>query len=302
MPDDPTYARVDMAVERLPARLQRPVTWGLSRWPGRIFLATTASFIKLEIFDRSMSIAAQFFTSVFPIVIMLATWFGADDSKLSSTLGLPGETADLLDQVMAGQSSTAFGIVGVIIVLASATSLSRALTRAFAAIWDLPRPRIQVVNAWRWVAVVMTLVIALILARAFTNATDGLPPPGFWQIVASLIFDVAITVFVVWILLAGAVPVRNLVTGAMLFGFLMLFIRPASSHFLPLYLDSSANRYGSFGVAFTYIAWLYVISWCLLATHAIGAVITTDNGAFGTWIRGTPRPEAGAAEDAAITE
>ena len=283
-----TYVHVDAAVERLPGWLQRPVAWGLSRWPGRIFLATTASFIKLEIFDRSMSIAAQFFTSVFPIVIMLATWFGGNDSRLVSSLGLPGETEQLLDEAMAGQSATAFGVVGVVVVIASATSLSRALTRAFAAIWDLPRPHIKVVNAWRWVAVVMTLVLALVFVRAFTRATDDLPPPGFWQITASLVFDVGVTVFVTWILLAGAIRVRRLLPGAALFGLVMLFIRPVSTHWLPQYLDSSADRYGSFGVAFTYLAWLYVISFAFLAANGIGAVIGNDNGTVGTWIRGRP--------------
>jgi membrane protein len=284
--DEPTYARVDAALERLPSWLERPVGWGLSRWPGRIFLATTAGFIKLEIFDRSMSIAAQFFTSVFPIVIMLATWFGDDGSKLAKSLGLPSSTENLIDQAMAGQSQTAFGVVGVIIVLASATSLSRALTRAYASIWDLPRPRIQMVNAWRWVTVVMTLVLALLAARLFVRVTDGLPPPGFWQLVSSILFDVGLTVFIGWILLAGAVPVRRLVPGALLFGVCMLFIRPASAVFLPRSLDQSAEHYGSFGVAFTYLAWLYIISYCLLASNAIGAVVTNDNGPLGTWIRG----------------
>lgn len=283
--ENTNYARVDQALERLPSWLQRPVAWGLTRWPGRLFLGTTAAFIKIEIFDRSMSIAAQFFTSVFPIVIMLATWLGGDNSKLVNSLGLPKETEDLIDQAMSGQSQTAFGFIGVIIVLASATSLSRALTRALAVTWDLPRPRIQVINAWRWVAVVMTLVLALVVARAFVDVTDGLPPPGFWQVVTSLTFDVAITVFVGWILLAGVVPIRRLLPGALLFGLCMLFVRPASALFLPKSLDTSAQHYGSFGVAFTYIAWLYIIAFCFVAANAIGSVIVNDDGSFGAWIR-----------------
>jgi membrane protein len=44
---------------------------------------------------------------------------------------------------------------------------------------------------------------------------------------------------------------------------------------LPHALDSSADRYGSIGVAFTY-----------LAASVLGQVIATDTGWFGQWIRG----------------
>jgi membrane protein len=39
-------------------------------------------------------------------------------------------------------------------------------------------------------------------------------------------------------------------------------------------------------VAFTYLAWLYVVSFCFLATATVGRVIATDTGQLGTWIRG----------------
>jgi membrane protein len=63
-------------------------------------------------------------------------------------------------------------------------------------------------------------------------------------------------------------------------------VRPASSAFLPRALDVSADRYGTIGVAFTYIAWLYAISFCFLVAALVGQVIATDQGWFGRWIRG----------------
>src|SRR5262245_46336740 len=242
---------LDSALAHVPAWLRRILAWMLSRWPGRILVGSTAAFIKVELFDRSMSIAAQFFTSVFPIVIMLATWLGSGDSNwIGDALDMPDQTQAVLDQAIQGSSQAAFGVVGTIIVLASATSLSRALTRAFAAIWGLPRPKTQLTSAWRWLAVVMTLVLGLIAVHTYASLTDNVPPPGVWYVIGALAFDVSIDVFVPWLLLAGAIPVRRLLPGGLLFGCVMLFVRPATAAWLPRALDSSAERYGSFGVAF----------------------------------------------------
>ena len=54
---------------------------------------SAASCIRIEIFDRSMTIAAQFFTSVFPILILIATWVNATDtSRLAEAINLPEES------------------------------------------------------------------------------------------------------------------------------------------------------------------------------------------------------------------
>ena len=40
-------------------------------------------------------------------------------------------------------------------------------------------------------------------------------------------------------------------------------------------------------MAFTYLAWLYVVAFCFLLTGVMGKVIATDEGRFGAWIRGS---------------
>lgn len=89
-----------------------------------------------------------------------------------------------------------------------------------------------------------------------------------------------------WILLSGTVAPRSLVPGALLFAIVMLVARPASAAWLPRALEASADRYGSIGVAFTYLAWLYALSFCFLATTTIGQVVESDRGTFGRWLRG----------------
>jgi membrane protein len=243
--------------------------------------------VRIELFDRSMAIAAQVFTSVLPILIVSASWVAADGGSLADTLGVPDETQSVLDEAMgAAAGSDTFGVVGTLAVLASATSLSRALTRAFAAIWELPRATFRLSSAWRWVAVVLALVLMLVTARALTRYLRELPPPTLWQVTATLALDVAIAVFVPWLLLSGQVRPRHLLPGAFVFGVAMLALRPASAVWIPHALQASQARYGSIGVAFTYLAWLYVVSFCLLTASVMGQVVTSDQGRFGHWLRG----------------
>jgi membrane protein len=279
-------------LERMPLRVQRVLVRLLHRWPGRVALRSAASCIRIEVFDRSMTIAAQFFTSVFPILILLASILGAADSgAIADAVDMPDESREVLDEVLAESGGSTFGIVGALIVLASATSLSRALTRAFAAIWLLPRPRSTLRSAWRWLAVVVSLALSLVVVRALSQFAAAVPPDGVWQRVVAFCLDAALMVLVPWLLLTGAVGLRRLVPGALLFAGVMLVVRPASALWLPRALDVSAERYGSIGVAFTYLAWLYVVAFCVLVSAVLGQVLATDPGWLGRRVRGDREQE-----------
>jgi membrane protein len=103
--------------------------------------------------------------------------------------------------------------------------------------------------------------------------------------------DLVSASFVPWLLLSGAVRLRRLVPGALIFAGLMLTVRPASALWLPRALEVSADRYGSIGVAFTYLAWLYVVSFCALLTAVVGQVVAEDPGWLGRLIRGHAHPD-----------
>jgi membrane protein len=288
------------AIDRLPPWTRRPATRLVAGWPGRIALNSAESCVRIEIFDRSMTIAAQFFTSVFPILILFASWVGRlRTDTIADAVDMPEETRSMLDQAVQASASAGFGLAGAVIVLASATSLSRALTRAYAAIWQLPRPRSTLRSAWRWLAVVVALALSLFVVRALSQYASAVPPGDVWERVVAFGCDLVILTFVPWLLLSGAVRPRRLVPAAILFASLMLFVRPASAVWLPLALEASAGRYGSIGVAFTYLAWLYVVAFCVLLTAVFGQVIAVDRGWLGTWVRGErdratePRPRVG---------
>jgi membrane protein len=294
-PDGPLPERpvpgVDAILDRMPDRVAVFARRMLDRWPGRVVMRTTSSSMRIELFDRSMTIAAQLFTSVFPILIALSTLGGPNPGFIAKETKLPDETYDVLTEAFGAPASATFGIVGALIVLVSATSLSRALTRAFAAIWQLPRPKTRLNAAWRWVAVVMGLAVSLVIVNRLTQFAGEIPPPRFWEITVALTCDVLVAVYIPWLLLAGALSRRWLIPGALIYAAAMAPIRQASRVLLPQALEASAGRYGSIGVAFTYLAWLYAIAFCLLLASVLGYVITTDDGRFGRWIRGH-KPDA----------
>lgn len=290
-PDPPGVEALEAAVRaalaRLPRRLQEPVRWALARWPGRVLLKAAASCVRIEIFDRSMTIAAQFFTSVFPILILMASWLGAAESRnLADAVDLPEQSRSVLDEAVQSSASYRYGVIGLLVVLVSATSLSRALTRAFAAIWSLPRPKSNLRSAWRWLTVVVALALSLVVVRALAAFAAEVPPGDVWERVVAFTADVAIMLLVPWLLLAGKVPLARLLPGALLFAGVMLVLRPASSAWLPRALEAGAERYGSIGVAFTYLAWLYVLAFGVLLTSVVGQVVATDRGRLGVLIRG----------------
>ena len=79
-----------------------------------------------------MTLAAEVFTAVFPLLILAAVWLGSQRSDdIAKSIDMPSESRQVVQDAVSGSGASAFGVVGALWVLISATSLSRALTRAF---------------------------------------------------------------------------------------------------------------------------------------------------------------------------
>lgn len=275
-------------VAKLPEKIRRQLPWLMTNWPGRVGLRMVAGFQRIQIFDRAMTIAAQLFTSVFPIIIMGAAIFGGRVTKdAADAVELPGDTSAVLDEVVStsGEIGT-FGVIGVLVVLVSATSLSRALTRAYDAIWQHGRTKTKMFEAWRWLAAVFVLALAAVVARFLGAALEGVPPRDFWSTSVAAAVNVGIGVFVPWLLMAGRVPIRRLLPGAALYGLAIFAMRPFWMLYLPTALENSNARYGAIGIAFVYLTHLYAIAFALLGSAVIGYVIAIDEGYIGQFVRG----------------
>lgn len=272
---------------RMSPRTKKWLIWSVGNWPGRVAFRLAAGLRHLQIFDRAMTIAAQMFTSVFPIIIMGASLFGGRNaSQAINGTGLPDDAENVLNDVVNAGGFGTFGIVGILIVLISATSLSRALTRAYDTIWRHGRTKLPPKGTWRWLAAVMVLALSVVLSHKLITLVQQVPPPAVWSLLMVFAVPAVIACYIPWMLMAGRVPIRLLIPGAVMFGLLMLLSHPVAERYLATSIAVSSQRFGPIGVAFTYLTYLYCVAWGLLGTAVLGRVIVIDPGLVGRLIRG----------------
>ncbi|MCA2211478.1 YhjD/YihY/BrkB family envelope integrity protein [Jidongwangia harbinensis] len=266
----------------LPHGVRTRIDWIANRAIGRILIRTASGLVRVQIFDRAMTLAAQAFTSLFPILILVGAIFGADQvARFASAARLPDSSRHLIADALTDRGLSTFGVAGVLVVLLSSTGLARALARAYGTVWEVPRLPSGPRAAWRWLLAVLVVAALLVGTRLSGWLTAELPRPHLWSGALLVIADCAVAVLLPLLLLSRAVPIRMLVPGGLAFALVMLAVRPAGAVYLPRALQNSYDRYGTIGLAFTYIGWLYVLAFCLLMTAVLGQVIAREAGLAG---------------------
>ncbi|BCY11371.1 YhjD/YihY/BrkB family envelope integrity protein [Actinoplanes sp. L3-i22] len=273
-------------LDRIPLWLRPRAALILGSRLGRVLLHGAGELVRVQIFDRSMTLAAQSFTSIFPLLIMLAALLGpAYRERLTRLLQLPDTSEQLVQTALSGSRSNAFGVVGCLIVILSATGLSRALVRSYRAVWTVERGPAGAAATGRQIGTVLALVGFLLFARLLGWVASLLPLPNVTGVVVKLVADVALAVLLPWLLLGAGAPRGPLLAGGVAFGLMMVAVRAGGAIYLPRALQSSTDRYGTIGLAFSYLGWLYVLSFCLLLSAVIGGMVTggrfTDGPADG---------------------
>jgi membrane protein len=274
--------------------------------PHLLRMATRAvrDFAQLEVFDRAMTLAAQAFTSIFPLIIAVAAIRpGQSDSlgeDLADVLSAPDSSRQVLEQALPTEPRTigAFGLVGFFIVLISATSFSRALARMYAKIWQV-KPPSRLRGAWRWVAALSAIAASLIVLGLLRAAWHGVPYDTLLDLVVAFAISTVIWTWAPWLLLGAAVSWRRLLPGGALMGLGTALISVASQIYLPRALNSAARQYGALGIAFAYISWLFVVMVVLVGTTVAGAAIAREHDAHTAPAGAAAGPAAEATPDPA---
>ncbi|MCW2141250.1 YhjD/YihY/BrkB family envelope integrity protein [Actinoplanes cyaneus] len=260
---------------RIPERLRPRAALILGSRLGRLLLHGAGELVRVQIFDRAMTLAAQSFTSIFPLLIMLAALLGPGyRARFSDLMRLPEASQRLLQEALGGSRNNAFGVVGCLIVILSATGLSRALVRSYLVVWTIAQKPAGAAATGRQVGTVVVLVLFLLCARTLSWLASLLPAPHVTGVLVALVADTVLAVLLPWLLLGSRAPRRPLIAGAAAFGLMMMAVRAGGAVYLPRALQSSTDRYGTIGLAFTYIGWLYVLSFCLLLAAVVGALVT----------------------------
>jgi membrane protein len=267
----------------------------------RFVLAVVQRMQRLEPFDRAMTLAAQAFTSIFPVVIVAFSVLPSDESgrlgsRVAHALALPAGTRSALSEALpedAEQAAT-FGVLSLLIVLLSATSFSRALTRMYAKLWSVRGPGWR--SPWRWIAAILAIAACTVAVQAALRTASG----DVGWLAAALVLNVAVTT-VLWtwvpsVLLAAEVPWRLLAPGGLIMGLASVATYFASRVYMPSALRYADRHYGELGVAFTSIGWLFCVAFVLILASVLGAAVATEPGPVSRYLsRRSPVPAPGTA-------
>ncbi|MEB3959187.1 YihY/virulence factor BrkB family protein [Streptomyces kunmingensis] len=240
----------------------------------------TRQIIAVRLLDSSTRLAAQTFLTALPVLFVAAAFAPAAVreqllSSLRATLGLGGASLHQVQQVYdAGDAPTrnATGVVGVLVLLVSATACSRALQRVCQRAWHLPSAPFSLV-AWRWLAWLAGWLVALIAMGALrdgfgTGLWLGLP---LW-----LVAGTGLWWWTQHLLLGGRVRWLPLLPGAVLTAVGVVGLTVASRVYVPRTLDRSLAQFGPLGMVFTVLSWLIVLFTVVCVGIAAGYVVAHE--------------------------
>lgn len=257
--------------------VNRLVRTGVRSAPGRFAVRVARDLRDVELFDRAMTLAAQVFTSILPILIAAGTLRGrlgpGADSAFIENLSLDERTADLLQDSLPRnvEGVTATGIIGILLLIIASTSFARALERCFRRIWRTPKVSIRF--AWRWVVAIVAIVIGIALVIATRNIVDGPGAMPVLEFIAEAAIWCVLWWIASWIVINRSVGLRALLPGSVLAGIGFAGATVLGRVYLPPILAGSADQFGVLGLAFSYIGWLFVLMCVLLVAVTVGRVI-----------------------------
>ncbi|MFH9347933.1 YhjD/YihY/BrkB family envelope integrity protein [Kitasatospora sp. NPDC017646] len=236
-----------------------------------------AQLIHIHVLDTATRLAAQTFLTAVPVLFVLAAFMPHEvrdsvSESLRTVLGLRGASLDEVRQVLhasSSQTTDAFGTVGVLVTLLSATSCSRVLQRLCERSWHLPHLSGRLA-AWRWLAWLLMWLTAL--------TVQGQVRSGFGVGVGLGILLYLLTAALLWwwtqhLLLGGRVPWLPLLPGAALTSAALTALTWASRLYIPRSLDRSVTQFGPLGLVFTLLSWLIVVFTAITLGIGIGYVV-----------------------------
>lgn len=270
-------------------RLRRPRHTVRQRFPVMTDLADRV--LAANVLDAGTRLAAQAFLVSVPLLFAVAAFAPQSVREeflrsLSAMFGLTGTSQTELQQVLSDPAGKSLhqttGVLGLLLTLLSATSFSRAMARVCERAWRLPRAGARVA-AWRWV-VWLLLLVAVTLLQAPVRDGFGV---GLW-LGTPLLFLVATGLWLLTqhLLLAGRVPWRRLLPGALLTAAATTALNVTARLYIPGALDRALAEYGSLGMVLTVLSWLIVVCVAISLTVTVGAVLVTSPPLHRLWRKG----------------
>jgi len=231
-------------------------------------------FFSVQGLDRAMALSAQAFSALIPLIIVysaLAPRKDGDDfaSELIDRFNLGGSAAATVHAAFTSPSTvqSSINLLSVLFVVISALSFSRGMQRLYEGSYR--QPTLGMRNTGRGLIWLLTIVIYVSLRPLLADVFGGTAV----KVVVSLALGAALWTSTPYLLLGGRLAWDDLVPGAFLTAIGMSALSVTSVIWFPRSITASADQFGSMGVAFALLSWLFAAACVLVATATGGAVI-----------------------------
>lgn len=269
-------------------RLQRRAE---TRFP--VITHVAERMVEVNIFDSATRLAAQCFLTAVPLLFVVASFApsGAQEQLAASVravFGLSNQASEQLNEVFQspeGDFQTAVGLVGGLMVLLSATAVSRAMQRLCKRAWEIPRTGARIA-VWRWVVWIAAWILVMALQGPVRNGF-GL---GLWLgIPLTLLLQTLVWWWSQHLLLGGLVGWLPLLPGAVLTAVSATALWLTAHFYMPRALNRALSDYGPAGSVFVLLSWLIVVCVAIAVGVTTGAVLAQEP--FLARRLGSPLPE-----------
>ncbi|MFD8389487.1 YhjD/YihY/BrkB family envelope integrity protein [Streptomyces sp. NPDC059680] len=236
--------------------------------------------VSVNIFDSGTRIAAQCFLTAVPLLFVVAAYAPAAVRRelvasVTGVFGLTGAAQAQLEQVLQPTSDDlkqTTGVVGGLMVLLSATAVSRATQRLCKRAWEIPRAGTPIAP-WRWLAWLGLWIGVMVLQGPLRDGFGA----GVWLgIPLTWISQVGLWWWTQHLLLGGLVGWKPLLPGAVVTATVLTTLAVTARLYMPRALDRALASYGSVGSVFVVLSWLIVVCVAAAVAVSVGAVLAQE--------------------------
>jgi len=215
--------------------------------------------VRIEVIERALALASKLFVAVIPLSIILKSIVpgsGSFGQDLVVRFGLTGAGASATRTLFASGSDVrgAVSVIGVVILLYSVLSFTRALQRVYVNVWRLhPQPFDALARQLVW-------IVGFVVYSAVLSPLHDLEHGhslGILYTATATLLGAAFWVFSPYVLLGRRIRWRRMLPTGLLTAAGISLYSIGTALFLPGIFTSNAERYGLIGIAFAMVTWLF---------------------------------------------
>jgi uncharacterized BrkB/YihY/UPF0761 family membrane protein/uncharacterized membrane protein YvlD (DUF360 family) len=233
-------------------------------------------FMDMTGIDRSMVLASQAFTSLIPLLILIATWAPAGKENVIAEsiirkFHLEGDAAASVTQLFAipESASSSVSTFSALLLLISGTSFTRRFQRMYRAAYEQEKAGFRS-GVYSTLGLIVLLVEVFVLYGVRALVTF-LPFNWLLTVPFALVTGVLLWTSIPYLLLNRQVHWRRLVFGGVVASIATAAYSVASTIYMPETLERYTQEFGLFGVTIALIGWLLAIAFILVGAAAVGA-------------------------------